>query len=265
MSELGYFFLNALQAGFLALWSVFWITSALLLSLVRREWALELARRFWGPGLISASGARVTLHGPAPELDPRRPYVFVMNHQSMFDIPVAFTYVPQNLRFFAKRSLAPIPFLGWYMRRTQMIFVDRFDRQRAHRSVEEAIELVRSGKSLLTYPEGTRTRDGQLKPFKRGPFLIAVRAGAPVVPIAIHGSSALLPKGGFKLRPCRVALRIGDPIPTEGLEESDLDRLVESAHHAVFELHRSIGGPEVFAGERVRRSLGAPDPAGAPQ
>lgn len=263
MSELGYFFLNTLQALFLGLWSVFWISTALLVSLVRRDWALVLARRFWGPGLIAASGARVSFHGPLPHLPEGQSFVFVMNHQSMFDVPVAFAYVPLNLRFFAKRSLAFIPFLGWYMSRTQMIFVDRFDRQRAHQSVEEAIELVRGGHSLLTYPEGTRSKDGRLKPFKRGPFLIAKRAGVSIVPIAIHGSSDLLPKGGFRLRPCKVALRIGTPIPTEGYPEDEIDRLVEDAHRALFELHRSIGGPAEIAGARVRASVPAPAPEAA--
>lgn len=266
MAELGYLLLNALQAVFLAAWSVLWISVALVASLARPEWALVLARRCWGPGLIWASGARVQHEGPVPPLDPTRAYVFVMNHQSMFDIPVAFSFIPLNLRFFAKRSLARVPFLGWYMKRTEMVFVDRFDRQRAHESVERAIELVRRGRSLLTYPEGTRSTDGRLRPFKRGPFLIALRAGAPLVPVALHGSSELLPRGGFRLRPGRVALRIGDPIPTAGFAEADLDALVERAHQAVFELQRSIGGPSEWSGERVRGSAPAPtSPGGALQ
>src|SRR5438067_2514222 len=128
MRSVGYFCLNVLQAIWLIASSVFWISLALVASIFSRELPLRMARWFWGPGLVWGGGARIVVH-PGARLDPRGPYVFVMNHQSMLDIPVAFAHLPVNLRFIAKRILKYVPFLGWYMWRTGMVFVDRGQRE----------------------------------------------------------------------------------------------------------------------------------------
>lgn len=252
--DAGYLALNGLQAIFLTLWSAFWISAALAVSLLNRELALAMARRFWAPGLIAASGARVTVHSPAPRLDPARNYVFAMNHQSMLDIPLAFVHVPLNLRFFAKRSLSAVPFLGWYMRCTGMVFVDRDDPQRAIRSLDRAVELVREGANLLTFPEGRRSPDGRLQPFKKGPFVIAAGAGVPIVPIVVDGSQDVLPPGGFRLRPGPVRIAIGDPIPTQDSDREDIDRFMARVHAAMAALLGQLAAP----------ALTPNPPAGAP-
>lgn len=241
LGELGYFALNGLQALYLCGWSILWISVALIVSIVSKHLPLALARIAWGPGLIWGAQADVVVEQRTP-LSPDENYVFVMNHQSMLDIPVAFAKIPVNLRFFAKRILAFVPFLGWYMWRTGMVFVDRAHRERASRSVEEAAEKVRRGASMLTYPEGTRSENGEILPFKRGAFRIALAAGVPVVPVVIEGSGRALPRGGFRLRPHRVHLVIGEPIETRGYRNDQLSELVGAVRRQMGQIHQSIGG-----------------------
>src|SRR5690606_2843749 len=133
------------------------------------------------------------------------PHIFLMNHQSMVDIPAAFASIPANLRFVAKHSLKHIPFLGWYMSMTGMIFVNRNDRRKAFQSLQQAADRIREGASILAFPEGTRSRDGVLLPFKRGPFLLALESGVPVIPVVIDGSGRNFPAGTLlQIRPATV-------------------------------------------------------------
>ena len=241
MKSLYFGVLNTLQALFLCTWSLIWISAALLVSIFSRNLPLVMARHLWGPGLVWGAGARMEV-SPLPVLDPQGPYVFIMNHQSMFDIPVAFSYLPVNLRFVAKKVLKSIPFLGWYMWRTGMVFVDRSQRSQALASLQKAGKQVRDGATILAYPEGTRSVDGHILPFKKGPFVVAIEAGVPIVPVAIEGSHKLLPRGGFNLRPGPVRLAIGTPIPTTGLRHGDVEALIKQVRDAVIDLHVSIGG-----------------------
>ncbi len=235
---------NALQLVFTLLWSAFWITVALVLLLVtwNPDVPLALARLAWGPGLRWCAGADLRCE-PLPDIDWSRPYVFAMNHQSFFDIVVAFISIPQNIRFVAKDTLRHVPFLGWYMRATGMVFVDRANREMAIASLAAAGEHIRAGASILVYPEGTRSRDRRIQPFKKGPFVVALAAGVPIVPIAIEGSGAVLPRDSFALRPGPVRVKVGEPIPTAGLTESDRDALMRRVREAMIALHRDIGGP----------------------
>jgi 1-acyl-sn-glycerol-3-phosphate acyltransferase len=132
-----------------------------------------------------------------------------------------------------------------------MVFVDRGNPGQAYQNLEAAARRIKGGISIIAYPEGTRSTDGTIKPFKRGPFVTAIKAGVPVVPVAIEGSGVVLPRGGFRLRPGLIRLRIGEPIATAALEEADVAQLVAQARQRMIELHRSIGG----AGARVEATL----------
>ena len=241
MARLKLLLLNLAQAIFLGTWSIVWISAALVVSVFSSEIPLVMARRFWAPGLIWAARSPVE-QLPGARLDPRGPYVFIMNHQSMYDIVVAFACIPVNLRFVAKKILKSIPFLGWYMWRTRMVFVDRRRRSQALTSLQQAGKQVREGASILAYPEGTRSIGGEILPFKKGPLVVAIAAGVPIVPVAIDGSHRMLPRGGFNLRPQSIRLKIGEPIPTKGLTQSDLDGLIRRVREAVIDLHLDIGG-----------------------
>ena len=223
-------------------WSGVWMTAAAIVAAVSSEWPLVMARRIWAPPLLWASGARVKVD-PGFKVDPNGTYIFVMNHQSMFDIPVAVRYVPVNMRFILKKSLLYVPFLNLYVWRTKMVWVDRSSPKQAYRSLKKAAQRIRDGISIIAYPEGSR-RSGPIRPFKRGTFVLAQASGVPIIPMAIEGSGDFLPKGSFSLRPADVRFVIGEPIETSdfGSSNEEIERLIRTVRTAVGALHERIGG-----------------------
>lgn len=235
--------INLLQAFFLAFWSVVCISAAFIAGLLtfRRTLPLAMARTMWAPPLLTVTGTRFVVE-PLPDVDWSKPHIFVMNHQSMIDIPCAFAGLPANLRFVAKHTLKPVPFLGWYMAFTGMIFINRSNRREAVRSLADAGERIRQGSNILAYPEGTRSPDGSILPFKKGPFVLALEAKVPIIPVAIEGSGAVLPRDGFRIRPGVIRMKVGDPIQTADLKPEDRDDLLRRTRDAIIQLHREIGG-----------------------
>ena len=187
--------------------------------------------RTWSRLILVTTGVRVTVDG-LERLEPGRTYVFVSNHQSIYDIPILFWSLPYQLRIIAKESLGDFPFLGWHLRRTGHMLVDRRRPDRA-RIFGWASRLTANGLSLIVFPEGTRSRDGRVARFKGGGFLLALQAGLPVVPLSIVGSRHVMLKGRLATYPGSVRLVVHDPIDTREL--SGLD-------------------PKAF-GERVRRVI----------
>jgi 1-acyl-sn-glycerol-3-phosphate acyltransferase len=180
--------------------------------------------RIWGRMLLAVSFIGVRTEG-LEKLDPRANYVFVSNHGSFMDIPAILSQVPHQFRFFAKKSLYRIPFLGTHLKRAGHLPVDRSSARASLKSMSEGAKMVaRRRISLLLFPEGGRSAEG-LRPFKEGAAYIAIKAGVPIVPMALVGMRDLLPMGSGHIRSGRVVLRIGDPIPTAGLKPSDRDSL----------------------------------------
>ncbi len=140
------------------------------------------------------------------------PFVFMANHQSLYDIPALIATLPVQTRFLAKRSLFRIPIFGWAIKAGGFISIDRRDRSRAGESFSAAVERIRGGVSALVFPEGTRSLDARLGPFLRGGFLLALKSGLPIVPVGIHGSFSVQPKGSRLVRPGRIRVRYGEPI-----------------------------------------------------
>jgi len=147
------------------------------------------------------------------------------NHASMIDIWAVLLAVPVPFRFIAKKQLGAIPLFGWAMRAGRFIFIDRQNAASARRSIEEAARRIKSGQSVVIFPEGTRTRDGRLNAFKKGGFHLALDSGAAIVPVAIHGSRALMPRGSALIRSGTVRVDIGEPIETAGLRPADREAL----------------------------------------
>jgi 1-acyl-sn-glycerol-3-phosphate acyltransferase len=232
--------INLLQAVFLVVWSVLWMGSAVVTRLVTGdpERALAMARWGYSPTILRVATARLVVE-PLPEIDWSKPYVVVMNHQSMLDIPAAFAALPTNLRFVAKHVLQYIPFLGWYMWATGMVFVDRKNRTQAVGSLGKAAQRVRDGATVIAFPEGTRSRDMRVMPFKKGPFMLALEAGVPLLPVAIEGSGKVLASDGFSVRPGTVRLKVGAPIPTAG---RDRDSLMRETRDAIVRMNLELGG-----------------------
>src|SRR2546423_124495 len=174
--------------------------------------AHKIARK-WAKMLLAVSGVRVRVEG-LDKIDPQGHYVFVANHRSFMDTPVVLASVPVDFRFFAKKGLFAIPFLGTHLKRAGHFPVMRGDARESLKSMTQGADLIRERNvSVLLFPEGGRT-EGQMREFKEGAAYIAMKAGVPVVPLGIQGTRAVLPKGSSHISAGAVLLRIGNPTST---------------------------------------------------
>ncbi len=203
----------------------------------------EVGRR-WSRGLMW--GAGVTVRTVGLERVPHdRPVVYVANHQSFFDILALAATVPGQMRFVAKREMAKIPILGPAMKAAGQIFIDRQNRVRAFEAYEEAALAVNAGLNAVVFAEGTRSRTGELQPFKKGPFVFAIASKVPIVPVYCAGTFDILRKGSIWVRPHPVTLYFGEPIPTAGLTYEDREALLERTRAVIM-------GFRIDAGEEER-------------
>ncbi len=204
--------------------------------------------RIWARTVLAAAGVEVIVEGAA-KLDPSRRYVLVANHASILDIPVLFVAIPQPLRFFAKRSLFQIPVFGWGLRASGFIPIDRKKRSRNVASFDLATTRIAKGNSIMIFPEEGRSREPQMRPFKRGAFLLALKSDLPIVPAAIAGTWDVLPATRSSLRPGKVLVRIGDPIETADLSIRQKDELMRDARTRIADL--LVGTSQEQRGEEL--------------
>jgi len=190
--------------------------------------------RFWGWLILLASRIRVQVSGHS-NLDPTTPCIFMSNHQSNFDVPVLLAYLNAQFRWLAKTELFKIPIFGLAMRRAGYISIDRGDHESAIRSMAMAADAIRNGASVMIFPEGTRSRDGRIQPFKKGGFVLAVDSGAPIVPITIHGTGRIMSKTGMKINTGSVCMEIGKPIQTAGYTRDTKDALMAHVRRTICE------------------------------
>jgi len=187
--------------------------------------------RTWSWLILATTGVSVSVEG-LEQLSRDRTYVFVSNHQSIYDIPVIFASLPFQLRIIAKESLGSFPFLGWHLRRTGHLLVDRRNPDRAG-ILRRWRELVGGGLSLIIFPEGTRSADGRVGVFKPGSFVLAVEAGLDLVPISVDGTRFVMSKGQLTTRPGRVSLRVHAPLSTAGQDVRGARSLAAQAREIV--------------------------------
>jgi len=187
--------------------------------------------RMWSRLILRTTGVRVDVDG-LERLTPGRTYVFVSNHQSIYDIPILFWSLPYQLRIIAKESLGRFPFLGWHLRRTGHMLVDRRRPDRA-RIFGWASRLTTNGLSLIVFPEGTRSRDGRVGRFKGGSFYLALEAGLPVVPLSVIGSRHVMLKGRLATYPGHVRLVVHEPIDTSSLQDADAREFAERVRQII--------------------------------
>ena len=189
----------------------------------------------WSREILRAAGTPVVAEG----LDnvPRdQPVMFASNHSSMFDIWALFATLPGSVRFVAKRELFRIPLLGRAMLAVGHVPIDRSARKSAFAAYDEAARRIRGGTSVVVFPEGTRSSTGELLPFKNAPFGLAIAAQVPIVPVYVHHTFEILPKGGRRLRPRPIQLLVGSPIATAGLGLEDRERLRDEVRAAIVAL-----------------------------
>jgi 1-acyl-sn-glycerol-3-phosphate acyltransferase len=200
----------------------------------RRGYFAHRCARAWSRLILTTTGVRVRVEG-LDRIEPKRTYIFVSNHQSIYDIPVLFASLPYQLRIIAKASLARFPVLGWHLRRGGHLFVDRAHPDRAG-ILKRWRALVSEGLSLIIFAEGTRSRDGRTARFKAGSFLLAIEAGLPIVPLSVVGTRAVMPKGRLRTEPADVELIVHDPIQPPAIEQPtahDAKALADRVHAIV--------------------------------
>ncbi len=226
----------ALTVLFIAVVTVLGSLVGLALRLVDKsgDLILDLARA-WSRWVTSFAGVKIVVENRA-SLVPDTPYVFMANHASSLDIWAVFVAIPRRIRLIAKKQLARIPLFGWVMWAGRFILIDRQNGVAARRSIDEAGRRIHDGDSVLLFPEGTRTRDGTLGPFKKGGFHLAIKAGVPIVPVALRGTRELMPAGSLLLRSGTMTVIIGEPIATQGLSDEERTTLNERVRSAVEEL-----------------------------
>ena len=200
---------------------------ALLLRLFDKsgDLVVDLAQ-LWARSLLAFGGVKVTIEWRAP-IDKDGAYVFMSNHVSTVDIWSLLAALPFRVRMIAKKQLGGIPLFGWAMRAGRFIFIDRANGVAARRTIDEAKRRIRAGHKVLLYPEGTRSRDGKLGPFKKGGFHLAIDAGVPIVPVAVTGARECMPRGSFIMRAGHVHITVFEPIPTAGLTEENRQELID--------------------------------------
>jgi 1-acyl-sn-glycerol-3-phosphate acyltransferase len=192
--------------------------------------------RAWARMLLRIAGVRVEVEG-LEKIDPKGSYVFASNHASYMDTPVVLGLIPVQFRFLARENLFTIPFLGTHLKSAGHIPVPLGDVRAAVKTMNEAARVIRErGISMLIFPEGGRTNDGNLQPFKEGAANIAIKAGVPIVPITLEGTRAVLPMHSVHVRPGFVRLKIGDPIPTSELTPRHREELTAQIRERIVEL-----------------------------
>lgn len=189
----------------------------------------HLVGRLWARSILFLSRVKVSVSG-LEHIDPARPYLYMANHQSMFDIFSLLAYLPVQFRWLAKRELFQIPIFGYSMARAGYISIDRSDRRSAHKSLLEAAQKIAGGVSVVIFPEGSRSTDGQVMPFKAGGFHLAMRSGRPIVPVVICGARQVMPKGRLRIRPGHICISINPPIDTAAYKGKAKKDLMESVH-----------------------------------
>lgn len=219
------------------LYTLFWATLGIVTWPLspRGELYLKYAR-IWSAWILASLRIPLTIERRAP-LDPHASYLFMSNHRSIFDIFALFLATEHSLRMVAKRELFYIPILGWSLWMCGFIPIDRSNRPQAIESLNEAARRIRAGTSVLVFPEGTRNPGGVgLQSFKKGGFMMALQAAAPIVPVAVLGSEWIMPKGALTVGRGSITVRVGAPIVTAGRDAEKRDLLIAEVRTAMEDL-----------------------------
>lgn len=188
--------------------------------------------RLWAESILFASRVKVTVRGQG-NLNPKGSYIYMCNHQSVFDIPVLLAHLRVQFRWLAKHELFQIPLFGTAMARAGYISINRTDRRSAFESLNRAARIIRNGVSVLIFPEGTRSKDGKIRLFKKGGFVMAVDSGVPIVPVTLHGTWEIMAKDKRILRSGNVVLEIHRPIETSSYSRKTKDDLMNAVREVI--------------------------------
>jgi len=193
---------------------------------------VHIIARIWSKSILFVSGIKVDVDGLA-NIDPGKSYIYMANHRSNFDIPVLLSCLPIQFRWLAKAELFKIPIFGRAMSGAGYVKIDRSNRESAFRSIDEVAAKMKNGVSVMIFPEGTRSQDGKVKPFKKGGFVMAVDTGAPIVPVILRGTRSIMTKGNWRINPDKVTLSIEKPIDTSGFTRDTKENLIKKVRSVI--------------------------------
>jgi 1-acyl-sn-glycerol-3-phosphate acyltransferase len=236
-----WYLINTLQILIIALWTAFCAFFGLFMALIlgSRSKGLYIDSHYaWSPFILAVSFVKVK-HIGRENLRHDESFIYVANHESQMDIPAIYRAVTVPLFFIGKKELKKVPFVGQFMTLIGMIFIDRKNREKAYQSLKEAGELIKGGRSVMSFPEGTRNKDGKMKLFKRGSFKLAIQADIGVVPLSVHGAREVLASGSMKIRPGTITVKIGKPIYHRDHPEMDADEFAGYVRGMVLEMRNS--------------------------
>jgi 1-acyl-sn-glycerol-3-phosphate acyltransferase len=231
------------------LYTVVMGTLSLLSSFVDRDGRIQQWFAVtWSKMILKTIGVPLVVRG-MEKIDTTRPHLYALNHLSALDIPAVYAALPFHFRIMAKEELFRYPFMGWHMRRSGQVSIERENALASMRSLNRAAAILKGGQPLVVFPEGGRSATGQVKPFLPGVFYVAIKAGVDVVPMALVGTYELLPMNTFHIKPRPVELLVGDAVPSEEYGPRDMDKLAARVQRAVEDLYYSRA--EVLRREKV--------------
>jgi 1-acyl-sn-glycerol-3-phosphate acyltransferase len=202
----------------------------------------EKAPRWWSAAVLWAAGIKIRVHG-RENLAGDAPRIFASNHVSWFDVPALARILPRY-KFVAKAELFKVPIFGKGMRAAGMIELQRENRKAAFGAYEVAAERIRAGNSVVVFPEGTRGHEYPLRPFKKGPFVLAIAAGVPIVPIVVHGTIEIMPKGSLWAHPGTIDVHLLEPVSTTGVDYDHREALMQAVRTRMADTMRKLYGIE---------------------
>jgi 1-acyl-sn-glycerol-3-phosphate acyltransferase len=198
--------------------------------------------RLWGRAALLANHVKVRMEG-LEHLNGKGPYIFMSNHQGSYDIFALLGHLPFQFKWLAKKELFSIPFFGWAMAAAGYISIDREGTRETVKALSEAAEKIRDGMSVVIFPEGSRSPDGSIQPFKKGGFTLAIKSGVPIVPIAIIGSRDIMPKDKLTVASGEIRIWMGHPIETENYFLKDRKSLMEKVSKIISKNFKLISSP----------------------
>lgn len=232
----GWFLFQLYKWAFIIPWfvllTILFGTAAILSSYVMTPRKAAFSGVFWARLTAYAAFARMKVVGRS-HIDPEQSYVIVVNHQSAFDIIALYGWLGIDFRWVMKQEIRKVPFLGYACYRVGHVYIDRKNKAAAIQSLEAAKERVHSGTSVLFFPEGTRTSNSALKPFKKGAFKMALDLGLPILPITLNGTDQIVPNKSLNVMPGKVDMVIHPAISTEGMTEENIDELMKKSSDAI--------------------------------
>jgi 1-acyl-sn-glycerol-3-phosphate acyltransferase len=195
--------------------------------------------KLWGKVALLANGVKVRIEGMG-HLNGKGPYIFMSNHQGSYDIFALLGHLPYQFKWLAKKELFSIPFFGWTMAAVGYISIDRGGTRDTVEAMNEAAQKIRDGMSVVIFPEGSRSPDGSIQPFKKGGFTLAIKSKVPIVPVAISGSRAIMPKDKFTATSGEIRILVAHPIETENSALKDRELLMKKVRETISKNFRSI-------------------------